>query len=269
MKDERGLPYPDSEELREAMSNKVSRRIYEELFNAPEGLDIRELKQRIPEFSDQMHFDRRLRDLDKRFVLDRERRDGRLVYKVTGERETPLQAGRVSKKLRAEVLYRDGSRCQMCGKSPEADPKVLLHIDHRVPLHWGGTNSEENLWVLCSDCNTGKRDFFSSVDEYSEQIQAAVLFPEVHRRIGELLRAFGIGAEVPAYLLAIVASAQKFQDDWQRRLRELRDLGWDYEVTKTKERGRVVSYYRLTKDGGWPPAGTSIRDAIRQKKRKT
>lgn len=255
------LPDPGSQELVDLVPNRVGRRIYEELVAASDGLDINELKGRIPEYADQMHFDRRLRDLDKPFVLARERRGGRLVYRLAGRRDKQHQQGRVSKTLRAEVLYRDGSRCQMCGANPQKDADVLLQIDHKVPLHWGGSNDEDNLWVLCDECNTGKRAFFASADEHAEQIRASVNYPEVHRRLGELLRAFGIGAEVPSYLLAVVASGQQFQEDWHRRLRELRELGWDYEVRKRKEGGRIVSYYRLTKDGGWPATGT-IREAL-------
>jgi hypothetical protein len=209
-----------------------------------------------------MHFDRRLRDLDRPFVLSRERRGGRVIYRLSGRRENALAQGRVGKTLRAEILFRDGARCQMCGATPERDSDVQLQIDHRIPLHWGGTNSEDNLWTLCSECNSGKRAFFASVDENSDELRAAVHHPEVHRRIGELLRAFGTDTWVPSYLIGIVASAQQFQEDWQRRLRELRDLGWDYKVKKKKEGGRIVSYYRLTKDGGWPPNGTTVREAL-------
>jgi 5-methylcytosine-specific restriction endonuclease McrA len=262
------LPAPDSPELNDAVSNRVGRRIYGELHEAgEEGLNIGQLKERIPEFADQMHFDRRLRDLDKPFDLARKRRNGAVVYRLAGRRPKALEAGRVSKTLRAEIFFRDGSRCQMCGASPERDPDVLLHVDHRIPLRWGGSNTEANLWTLCSECNTGKQAFFASVDEHSDRIRAAINEPEVHRRIGELLRAFGPGTDVPSYLLGIVASAQQFQEDWQRRIRELRDLGWDYEVTKRKEGGRVVAYYRLTKDGGWPPPGTTVREALNRRRR--
>jgi hypothetical protein len=149
----------------------------------------------------------------------------------------------------------------MCGASPQRDEAVQLHIDHKVPLHWGGTNSDDNLWTLCERCNTGKQAFFSSVDEHAERIRTAVNEADVHRRLGGLLRAFGVGVPVPSYLLAIVASAGRYQEDWQRRLRELRALGWDYQVKKRTEGGRVVSYYTLKVDGGWPDG--SIRDALK------
>lgn len=260
--DGNGLPAPDSDELRALVTNQVGRRIYGELHAAPDGLDIYELKQRIPEFADQMHFDRRLRDLDKPFLLERQRVGNRLVYRLAGRRDRPQDRGRISKRRRAEVLFRDGSRCQMCGRNPERDVDVVLHVDHKVPLAWGGENEIDNLWTLCRECNEGKRDFFASADEHADEMRAAIRHDEVHRRLGELLRAFGPGIEVPSYMLSIAASAKQFQEDWHRRLRELRELGWDYEVRKRKEGGRITSYYVLTRDGGFPSDGT-VREALR------
>jgi len=51
----------------------------------------------------------------------------------------------------------------------------------------------------------------------------------------------------------IVASAKSFQEDWQRRLRDLRFLGWDYQHEKRYDEGsRVWTYYRLTRSAAWP-----------------
>ncbi|MDC0712084.1 HNH endonuclease [Stigmatella sp. ncwal1] len=257
-----GLPKPGSTPCAKLIPNQAGRRIYEELFAAPDGLDIHELKARVPEYAQQMHFDRRLRDLDKVFILKRIRSRGRFLYQLRGLRQKAHEPGRVSKTLRARILFRDGSRCQMCGASPQRSPEVMLEVDHKLPLHLGGSNGEENLWTLCKTCNEGKRAFFSSANKHAKKIKAAIHHPEVHRRLGTLLQAFGLGKNVPSYLLEMVASAQQYQEDWHRRLRELRDLGWDYEVTKRKEGNRFVTYYRLTKDGGWPQTGT-LRQALR------
>ena len=255
------LPPPGSDRILGSVKSIVSRRIYEELFRASAGLDISQLRDRIPEFADQMHFDRRLRALDRAFVIQRTRAGGRTLYRLVGVRAKPLEEGKVSKKARAAVLYRDGARCQMCGANPQLSPEVRLEVDHKVPLRWGGSNGDPNLWTLCKECNEGKQAFFSSADEHAVKIRSAIKEPEVHRRIGRLLQAFGVGEEVPAYMISLVASAIEFQGDWSRRLRDLRDIGWDYEVHKRKEGGRVVSYYVLTKDGGWPATGT-VRQAI-------
>jgi 5-methylcytosine-specific restriction endonuclease McrA len=61
----------------------------------------------------------------------------------------------VSRRLRYEVLKRDGYRCQLCGRNPTEDG-VKLEVDHKVSRHHGGSNAMDNLHVLCFDCNRGK-----------------------------------------------------------------------------------------------------------------
>jgi 5-methylcytosine-specific restriction endonuclease McrA len=233
----------------------------EELLREPGGLTLPELQDRIPEYAAQTHFSRRLRDGDKVFDIERVREGHMVRYRIAGLRKQVAKTSRISPRLRARVLFRDGSRCQMCGASPAKDPDVQLEVDHRLPLHLGGANDEENLWALCRKCNQGKRAFFASVEEHADKLSEAMGHEEVHRRIGETLRAFGVGNEVPSHILEIAASAKQYQEDWHRRLRELRDLGWDYEVRKRKEGRRIVSDYILTRDAGWPPSGT-IREAL-------
>lgn len=72
-------------------------------------------------------------------------------------------AKRISAKLRAEVLDRNGFTCQMCGLTPgEIDPatgrKVRLHIGHIVDKTLGGKEELHNLRALCSTCNQGAKN---------------------------------------------------------------------------------------------------------------
>jgi 5-methylcytosine-specific restriction endonuclease McrA len=69
----------------------------------------------------------------------------------------------ISQKLRAEVLDRDGSTCQMCGKTPgeidqDTGRKVRLHIGHIVDKSLGGKDQLSNLHTLCSTCNQGAKN---------------------------------------------------------------------------------------------------------------
>lgn len=57
------------------------------------------------------------------------------------------------KRLRFEILKRDGFRCVYCGASPL---RGYLHVDHVVPVIEGGTNEPSNLVTACRDCNLGK-----------------------------------------------------------------------------------------------------------------
>lgn len=61
----------------------------------------------------------------------------------------------VSKKLRILILERDGYRCCLCGRTAK---ETKLEVDHKVPVAKGGTDSLNNLWTLCIDCNRGKSD---------------------------------------------------------------------------------------------------------------
>ncbi len=62
----------------------------------------------------------------------------------------------ISLALRYKVLCRDRFRCQICGRSPAKDIGVEIHVDHIVAWSKGGKNIEQNLRVLCFDCNLGK-----------------------------------------------------------------------------------------------------------------
>lgn len=59
----------------------------------------------------------------------------------------------ISRRLRFEVLRRDGHTCRYCGaKAPDA----TLTVDHVKPTALGGTDDATNLVAACKDCNAGK-----------------------------------------------------------------------------------------------------------------
>jgi 5-methylcytosine-specific restriction endonuclease McrA len=51
-------------------------------------------------------------------------------------------------RLRAQVLRRDGWRCQICGSS------LNLEVHHKDFRSKGGDDSEENLITLCAKCHS-------------------------------------------------------------------------------------------------------------------
>lgn len=53
------------------------------------------------------------------------------------------------RRLRAEVLLRDGHVCQLCGAK-------ATHVDHKVAVLHGGTDYPDNLQALCQRCNLEK-----------------------------------------------------------------------------------------------------------------
>ncbi len=123
------------EEIREVAGTREYARRIRELRN-DEGMQIR------------THIDRR--DL----------KPGQYILESL-EREPVVQRG-ISPQLRGEILERNGYTCQLCGAGAgDPDPfnpnrKLRLHIDHIKPKSQGGTDSKENLRVLCSACNQGR-----------------------------------------------------------------------------------------------------------------
>jgi hypothetical protein len=59
----------------------------------------------------------------------------------------------ISKKLRFEILTRDGYACVYCGRDRS---EVKLEVDHVIPKSKGGSNDPVNLVSACFDCNRSK-----------------------------------------------------------------------------------------------------------------
>jgi 5-methylcytosine-specific restriction endonuclease McrA len=207
---------------------------------------------------DQTHLDRRKRDLKKWFVIEKIAGmqtvggiDKKVIlYRYVGERKNLTDEGQIDLKRRAEVIRAAYGRCQMCGGTIEKH-EVTLVVDHKTPRDWGGSNDRENLWAICEDCNAGKKSFFSSLNAPSEIMKKAMASKSVHVRIGELLKAVGIGNRTPSWLLDIVAD----QDDWQKRLRELRYsvIGWNIKTHLFKTpSGKKQADYILREFKLWP-----------------
>src|SRR5262249_17162400 len=51
------------------------------------------------------------------------------------------------RKLRREVLARDGWRCQQCGST------ASLHVHHRLFRSHGGEDGMDNLITICAHCH--------------------------------------------------------------------------------------------------------------------
>jgi hypothetical protein len=256
------LPKPESRDLESIVKNGVTREIYRVLYeHRGKPVGIHQIRAMIGRsVGVQQHLDRRLRDLDAHFEIERSRSGQDTVYKLVSRRDASLgAAGSISKRVRAWVL-RD-QRCAQCGRTPTEDG-VRLHVDHKIPQRWGGTNDLDNLQALCSECNEGKRDYYATFDKEAPDILKAFTYDEPHVRIGEALKA-AYPRGLRGDLLERVASAKQYQEDWQKRLRELRLLGWKIKASRKNEQGRAVAYYVLTeRPPPWPPG--SVRAAIRE-----
>jgi 5-methylcytosine-specific restriction endonuclease McrA len=251
------LPRPDR--LDQLPISYQAREIYRLLFeHQHQPLTMQEIRSLLPALGAQEQLDRRRRELNRYFVIERTNSSAGTCYRLVDTRGRSLAADSgISERTRAEVL-RHG-RCVMCGRTA-LDDDIRLQIDHKIPKEWGGSDDVDNLQPLCEECNRGKKNLFASYSAHTDAIRASIGHDSVHVRIGELLKAFD-GDWVRSDVIDLVASRPgDFQEDWQRRIRELRDLGWEYETRKEREEGRVRSSYRLTRAAPWPTG--NLRAAI-------
>lgn len=261
------LPNPDSDELNGLDFSVLEREIYRLLFESlGTPLTISQIRRKLKVASGtQEHLNRRVRELYREFDIDRRRVGRTTTYELKGRLPVSRTAGRINKDIRAYVLR--NQRCDQCGRTP-SEHSVVLHVDHKIPKEWGGTDELTNLQALCSECNEGKKNYYATYDRYASQIREAVNYDEPHRRIGELLKAFS-GKPVRGDLLERVANAKQYQEDWQKRLRELRLLGWKIKSSRRKEQDRVVAYYELQEAKPWPEGiiAAEIRSRERARRR--
>jgi hypothetical protein len=243
-------------------------RIIEVMKRFPKGISGGQIREELSKEGlqpdEQTHLDRRKRDLKKWFVIEKSvvsqivsgKTRKIVLYRYVRERTEAIDEGDIGIKSRAAVIHAAHGRCEMCGRTIAKDA-ITLVVDHKKPRDWGGTNDRSNLWAICEECNAGKKAHFSSLDIGAELMRKVMASPSVHVRIGELLKAFGVGARTPSWLLEFVAD----QDDWHKRLRELRYpvIGWEIETRLYKEAsGRKRADYILRESKEWPENPTAL-----------
>ena len=257
-------PPPDSSELGGLKLNSAHLALYRVFWENRHTyltmLEIRRLTAPLLASSEgkvvQEQLDRRRRELNEFFEIEKNRRGQDTMYRLVGRKSHGEPGRGVSQRVRAEVLLH--GRCNMCGRTV-ADDLIKLQVDHKLPKEFGGTDDIDNIQALCEECNQGKKDYFAEFAEMADQIAEAAKHQEVWMRIGELLKAFG-GEWVRSDVLEMVAHVGAYQEDWQKRLRELRTIGWKIENRREKAGGRVWSYYRVVEFADWPDS--PIRKAI-------
>jgi hypothetical protein len=169
-----------------------------------------------------------------------------------------------------ELLEREAQRganvrCQMCGKTVVNHGAYLL-TDAPWPGGWRGTVGLLDLWAICDECDAGMRDYLPSARGNDELVRRVAAHKSVHMRIGELLKAVGVGNRAPSSLIEVAAG----QSGWRQRLRELRYpvIGWKIECRLYKgPGGRRRSDYLLVSYREWPQDPTGAIRRFEQARR--
>lgn len=237
----------------------IHRRIASLLARSKLGLTSGEIRARLKlPPGTQSQLDRRRRELRTWYFMKTVRNGNVYRFSILRPRKKPLSKPAISARLRARILHEAQGQCGMCGRLI-GKHRIRLHLDHRVPKSWGGTNDVENLWCLCSDCNQGKKAFFSSAK--SSEMRKVMKGDTSHERIARLLRLHP-GKPVPSHLLQIAGN----EVDWRKRLRELRYLGWNIQHQRHQVAQRTsITYTAVTVGRHGPGMTAEIRKIERQR----
>lgn len=90
------------------------------------------------------------------------------VYKYDPDLAQSRELYVFSDDVRKAILRRDNYRCVVCGRGKANG--VELHVDHRVPVDKGGTNTIDNGQTLCSEHNLLKKNY--SQTEFGKRLIA-------------------------------------------------------------------------------------------------
>ncbi len=218
----------------------IHRKMVELLKSHPEGLTSGQIRAKLNLAADaQAQLDRRRRDLRRWYLLEKRQSGNDCVYILKGKRKKSVLEQGVNIRVRAAVLGRAHGRCQMCGRSI-SQHGVTLVVDHKVPVDWGGSNAEENLWAICEDCCVK----FGLERAGREPVARALEHASAKARLLALLETKA-GNWVPATWLKAVAAVL----DWSRCIRRLRSQGFRIRVRRSGgSRGSVMTYYSLCQD---------------------
>lgn len=109
----------------------------------------------------------------------------------------------VSRRLRFEILRRDGHACRYCGaKAPDA----TLTVDHVIPVALGGGDEPNNLVTACTDCNSGKSSMPGDAPIVEDVDATAMLFA----------RALEQAAAIRASQIAVIEERiEQFDEAWR------------------------------------------------------
>lgn len=196
-------------------------------------------RETLKEIADNVgSWERSLRTLrDDGYVLEYDSTTKSYCFPYSEPVNEPKDNRYISTKLKSLVMIRDNSTCQMCGKTVK-DDHIRVHIDHIVPLSWGGKTELDNLQVLCSNCNEGKKNY---VESENPDLMAEV---SKGKNAEERLRIyFEYYKNVPVDVdrLAVVARTR----EWTRALRYVRadyDMNIEY-VPKNNKKNIEREYY--------------------------
>lgn len=161
----------------------------------------------------------------------------------------------VSKRVRFEVLKRDGFRCRYCGATPT---ETELRVDHVIPAALGGSDDPSNLATACEPCNSGKTssnlddpivdDIAADAERLADALKV-VMAQRTAERDEQLAACRHYRDHVWASFTGPGEETLPLPDDWRDSIRRFLSLGLDMvdlqEFTRTAMAARKIPNHRV------------------------
>lgn len=161
----------------------------------------------------------------------------------------------ISKRVRFEVLKRDGFRCRYCGATPD---QAELRVDHVIPAALGGSDDPSNLATACEPCNTGKTssnlddpivdDIAAGAERLADALRI-VIADRIAERDEALAACRHYRDHVWAGFTGPNDETLPLPDDWRDSIRRFLGLGLDMtdleEFTHTAMAARKIPNHRV------------------------
>lgn len=98
------------------------------------------------------------RELGRRVMTVEEKREKKAIYRKNRRYAERNAEGKLSVGIRGKLLELQKGCCTICKNKLVLTGERKYHLDHIVPIARGGTNYDENIQLLCFDCNVSKSD---------------------------------------------------------------------------------------------------------------
>lgn len=196
------------------MSNSARKRIYDYIKHKGIGVYSGEELRDIGKISDWARVIRQLSQ-DRVIKYKYVRSNNSYIIQNINDYTSSSKRSGLTAKTKFKIRNRDGHLCQSCGKGVKDG--VKLHVDHKIPIEWGGNNNESNLWTLCDECNLAKKSFFK--DDFDPKVMKSVSAQSSGYQKLKVLFENSPNKKFPPSIIQGISGIR----DWTRAIRTIRN----------------------------------------------
>lgn len=89
-------------------------------------------------------------------LLPEEKKEAKRIARKNRKAREKAAKGKLSRGIRKILYAAQKGRCPVCKNKLILEGEKKFHIDHIIPLSSDGTNTDDNVQLLCFECNVSK-----------------------------------------------------------------------------------------------------------------